>query len=226
MKKGATPSTVVYDEDPLKLWHYEAETPPKFATPLVFVFALVNRPYILDLMPGPSVVEHFVRAGFDTHMVDWGVPTHADRHLTLDSYVNGYLGSIVEHLQQLTGAPQANLFGYCIEKPLALWENLDHHKFVDEYLTMETWLNDNIGLARPARTLAASRRVAGPAQRLSSGEGDQASAAPGPHRQGTGGAGVGIPRCLRGAPAQEAGGRPRSRESCRTLSGQRAGLWG
>ena len=59
VKKGATPSEVVYEEDRLRLLHYPSDEPRRFKTPLVLVFALVNRPYILDLLPGKSVVEHF-----------------------------------------------------------------------------------------------------------------------------------------------------------------------
>src|SRR4051794_10551497 len=69
-KKGATPSEVVYEEGRLKVLHYLPQGPVAFRTPLVFVFALVNRPYILDLKAGKSVVSHFVRRGFDTYLVN------------------------------------------------------------------------------------------------------------------------------------------------------------
>lgn len=114
VKKGVTPSEVVYEEDRLKLLHYKSDKPPRFRTPLLFVFALVNRPYILDLLPGKSVVEHFVKAGFDTYLIDWGVPTAADRNNSLDTYINGYLLNVVKYLTKRTGAPAINLLGYCM----------------------------------------------------------------------------------------------------------------
>src|SRR5690348_713128 len=58
LRKGASPSEVVYEQDRLKLLHYVSEAKPRHATPLVFVYALVNRPYILDLKAGRSVVSH------------------------------------------------------------------------------------------------------------------------------------------------------------------------
>src|SRR5262245_35010642 len=76
--KGISASEVVYEEDRLKLLHYVSDKKPTRTTPLVFVYALVNRPYILDLKKGRSVVAHFVEHGFDTYLVDWGVPTDAD----------------------------------------------------------------------------------------------------------------------------------------------------
>jgi polyhydroxyalkanoate synthase len=219
VKKGATPSEVVYEEDRLQVLHYLSDQPPKYKTPLLFVFALVNRPYILDILPDKSVVGHFVRAGFDTYLVDWGVPTHADRHNTLSTYIDGYLRNVVDFLRERADSPRASILGYCmggtmsamytalypetvknlillaagidfstregllnlwtdpryfdvdafvdaygnappeflqasflllkpvsnlIAKPLGLWDRLDDDKFVNEYLTMETWLNDNI----------------------------------------------------------------------------------
>jgi polyhydroxyalkanoate synthase subunit PhaC len=219
VKRGVTPSSVVWEEDRVKLLEYCRDEPPKYRTPLVVVFAMVNRPYILDLLPHKSVVRHFLHAGFDVYLVDWGIPTHADRNNTLDDYINCYLRKIVGFVRRQTGSPQVNLLGYCmggtmsaiftalhpqrvrnlmlmaagidfstrenlinlwtdaryfdadtfvdafgncpapflqsmflmlkpvsnfIEKPLRLYERIDDEPFVDEYLTMETWLNDNI----------------------------------------------------------------------------------
>src|SRR5512146_961637 len=69
IRKGVTPSESVYEEDRLKLRHFLGNGKPKHRTPLVFIYALVNRPYILDLKQGRSVVAHFVERGFDTYLV-------------------------------------------------------------------------------------------------------------------------------------------------------------
>src|SRR5579883_608631 len=114
VRKGASPAEVVYEQDRLKLLHYLSDEPPRYRTPLVFVFALVNRPYILDLKEGRSVVNHFVKAGFDTYLIDWGAPTHADRHLSLDDYVNGYMSNVVDYLRERTDSPQVSILGYCM----------------------------------------------------------------------------------------------------------------
>src|SRR5690349_18779055 len=74
VRTGTTPSEVVYEIERVRLLHYKPQGPIRHHTPVVFVYALVNRPYILDLKPGKSVVDHFVKAGFDTYLIDWGVP--------------------------------------------------------------------------------------------------------------------------------------------------------
>jgi polyhydroxyalkanoate synthase len=136
VKKGASPSEVVYEEDRLKLLHYVSDTPPVYKTPLVFVFALVNRPYILDLKQGKSVVEHFVKAGFDTYLIDWGVPVDADRHLTLDDYINGYMPNVMEYVRERTGAPQVNVLGYCMGGTMSAMFTALHQRLVKNLILM------------------------------------------------------------------------------------------
>ena len=114
VKKGATAHEVVYEEDRIKLLRYTSDRPQKYSTPLLFVFALVNRPYILDLKPGKSVVSHFVSRGFDTYLLDWGIPEDADRFLTLDDHINGYLLNSVRHICERTGSEKVNILGYCM----------------------------------------------------------------------------------------------------------------
>lgn len=114
VRKGVSPSEVVYEEDRLRLLHYTSDRPAAHRTPLLFVFALVNRPYILDLKEGKSVVAHFIERGFDTYLIDWGVPTSADRHLRLEDYINGYMDNCVDYLCERTGVDQVSILGYCM----------------------------------------------------------------------------------------------------------------
>lgn len=111
---GATPTENVFSVDRIKLQHYLSDEPATQTTPLLFAFALVNRPYILDLRDGKSVVQHFVRAGFDTYNIDWGVPTHADRHLGMREYIIRYMDAMVDHLREKSGQDKINLLGYCM----------------------------------------------------------------------------------------------------------------
>jgi polyhydroxyalkanoate synthase len=136
VKKGATPSEVVFEEDGLRLLHYTSDVPRRFRTPLVFVFALVNRPYILDLKPGKSVVEHFVQSGFDTYLIDWGVPTDSDRHLALDDYINGYMPKVLDYVRERTGAPQASVLGYCMGGTMSAMFTALHQEMVRNLILM------------------------------------------------------------------------------------------
>jgi len=70
---GQTPSEVVYEENKLEL-HYEPMTEEQHGVPILIVYALINKPYILDLQPDRSVVQTLLEAGFDVYLIDWGEP--------------------------------------------------------------------------------------------------------------------------------------------------------
>lgn len=114
VRVGATPNRPVYREDALQLLHYESDVEQRCKTPLLLVFALVNRPYILDLRPGKSVVSHFVNRGHDVYNIDWGKPADADRHLAIEDYVLRYIDHVVDVLRERSGREQVNILGYCM----------------------------------------------------------------------------------------------------------------
>lgn len=86
----------------------------RYHTPLLVVYALINRETMLDLQPGRSVVERFLQAGIDLYMIDWGYPSRNDRFLGFDDHINGYMDNVVEVIRQRTGCPQVNLMGICM----------------------------------------------------------------------------------------------------------------
>ncbi len=113
VRVGQTPSETIYSEDSLRLLHYRRETPSRHQTPVLIVYALVNRPYILDLIPGRSVVEILLAGGLDIYLIDWGTPGSGDQWKTLDRYINGYIHRCVQRVKEVTDAEQVTLFGYC-----------------------------------------------------------------------------------------------------------------
>ncbi len=109
-----TPYDVVYQEDRVKLKHYRPTSEKQVETPLLIVYALINRETMLDLQPGRSVVEHFMNMGVDVYMIDWGYPTRKDRYLTIDDHVNGYMDNVVDFIRDRHGIPNINLMGICM----------------------------------------------------------------------------------------------------------------
>src|SRR5581483_5750911 len=69
---GTTPCDVVLEAGTHRLLRYRRETPALYAEPVLFCYALINRPYILDLLPEKSVVRRYLEEGFDVYMIDWG----------------------------------------------------------------------------------------------------------------------------------------------------------
>jgi polyhydroxyalkanoate synthase len=111
---ATTPHDVVYEEDSLKLLRYQNEHSIDFKEPVLVCFALVNRPYILDLQPDRSVIRQLLKRGFDVYLIDWGVPTAADRTLRLQDYVCGFLRNVVEFVCAHSESSKVNLLGYCM----------------------------------------------------------------------------------------------------------------
>jgi polyhydroxyalkanoate synthase len=113
LSQGVTPCDVVYREGKMRLLRYRNKS-VRFADPILVCFALVNRPYILDLKEGRSVVRRLLDHGFDVYLVDWGVPDDADRYLRLEDYVGRLLTHAVNRVCESSAIGQLNLLGYCM----------------------------------------------------------------------------------------------------------------
>ena len=116
---GHTPSEVVYEENTLELHHYEPDE-RRHETPVLVVYALVNRPYILDLQPDRSVVRRLLEGGFDVYLLDWGEPTRLDAILGMGDYVGRYLDNALDATCEHAGVKTVHLLGYCMGGTMAL----------------------------------------------------------------------------------------------------------
>ena len=65
VKVATTPHDVVYELDSLKLLRFRNEHSIDLAEPILICYALVNRPYILDLQTDRSVIRQLMKRGFD-----------------------------------------------------------------------------------------------------------------------------------------------------------------
>jgi polyhydroxyalkanoate synthase len=110
---GETPSDVVYTENKLRLLHYKSPG-VRHAPPILIVYALINRPYILDLQHDRSVVKHLLDRGFDVYLIDWGAPSQLDQSLTLHDYVGRYISNCVDVVLERSGEDALSLLGYCM----------------------------------------------------------------------------------------------------------------
>lgn len=111
-----TPKQAIWSLNKAKLYRYVPVVPEakRHPVPLLLVFALVNRPSILDLRPGNSFVEYMVKAGFDVYLIDWGAPGPEDGGLSFDDYVLEYLPRAVRRVKATSGAEEISLLGWCI----------------------------------------------------------------------------------------------------------------
>src|SRR5690606_31735137 len=107
---------VCWKEGTTRLLDYGAvpeATRSRDGVPLLVVPSLINRGYVLDLMPGRSLLRALAAAGFRPFLVEWGHPGEAERRFTLTDYVAGRLEGALEAVLAITGR-RPPVIGYCM----------------------------------------------------------------------------------------------------------------
>ena len=116
---GQTPRDEVYKRNKSRLYRYRSSR--CHATPVLFVPNLgISRPYIFDLLPGGSFIEHMTREGFDFYLLDWGVFGPEDNDLTFEDCVAKIMPRMVQRVLETSGRDRLSILGYCMGAPLSV----------------------------------------------------------------------------------------------------------
>jgi polyhydroxyalkanoate synthase len=137
---STTPYDIVYEEDRVKLKHYMPEK-IRLKTPLLIIYALINRETMLDLQPRRSVVESLLNLGVEIFMVDWGYPTRKDQYVTIGDHVNGYVDNIVSFICKEKKIKQVNIMGICMGGVFSIIYSALHPHRVKNLVTTVTPTN-------------------------------------------------------------------------------------
>jgi polyhydroxyalkanoate synthase len=113
-QRGLADPPSLWCEGPARLLDYGQPGGPA----VLFVPSLINRAYILDLMPGQSMMRWLAGHGMRPLLLDWGWPGAVERGFTLTDYVAGILERALEAATEATGGPVI-LAGYCMGGMLA-----------------------------------------------------------------------------------------------------------
>ena len=115
---AATPGAVVFENDLFQLIQYSPATETVAAEPLLYVPPLVNRYYMIDLVPKSSLVKWLVDHGRTMFVISWVNPTEQHRDKDVAAYVLEGVVAAVEQVRRRTGeAP--DLFSFCLGGTLA-----------------------------------------------------------------------------------------------------------
>jgi polyhydroxyalkanoate synthase subunit PhaC len=111
-----TPKQLVWALNKAKLYRYVPMVPEKqrHRIPLLLVFAVMNRPYILDLRPGHSCVEFMLKKGYDLYLMDWGAPGPEDKNMDFGDYTLEYLPRAIRKLKAVSRVEEFSMLGWCI----------------------------------------------------------------------------------------------------------------
>jgi len=110
---GYSAKHAVFSRDKLTLYRFEPLARPARLRPVLICYALVNRPYMMDLQEDRSLIRALLKAGLDVYLIDWGYPDGADRFLGLDDYINDYLDRCVQRILDAHDLDALNLLGVC-----------------------------------------------------------------------------------------------------------------
>ena len=138
IRVGASEKEAVYAEDNLVLYHFKARTKTQNPAPLLIVYALVNRPYMADLQDGRSMIQGLLDQGVDVYLLDWGYPDSADKYLTLDDYINGYIDRCVDEILTRHQRADLNLLGICQGGAFSLCYTALHQDKIKNLITTVT----------------------------------------------------------------------------------------
>jgi polyhydroxyalkanoate synthase len=116
----ATAHEVVVDGPLARLLRYRpSPARASSAKPVVVVASLINRYYVLDLLPELSVLDLLRRHGLDLWVLDWKAPGDLGPSLRFEDYVDGAIAQAVEEASRAAGANQVGMIGYCMGGTLA-----------------------------------------------------------------------------------------------------------
>ena len=135
---GATEKEEIWRDGKVALYRYKGAKTPTAKLPLLIVYALVNRPYMVDLQDDRSIVRNLLAQGEDVYIIDWGYPDPSDRFVTLDDYVNGWIRRCVDVIAKRMRVPKINLLGICQGGAMSLCFASIHPEKVRNLVTMVT----------------------------------------------------------------------------------------
>ena len=135
---GVTAKEEIYREDKVVVYRFKGERAPTAKVPILIVYALVNRPYMVDLQDDRSLVKNLLAKGEDVYLIDWGYPDGADRWLTLAAYINGYIARAVDAVARHRRVRKINLLGICQGGAFSLCFAALHPHKVQNLITMVT----------------------------------------------------------------------------------------
>lgn len=135
---GCSDKEAVFRDDKITLYRFKPIAKPAGVTPVLISYALVNRPYMMDLQQDRSLIRRLLEQGLDVYLIDWGYPDGADRFLDLEDYINGFLDRCVQFVLDQHGIDKVNLLGVCQGGTFSLCYSALHPERIKNLVAMVT----------------------------------------------------------------------------------------
>ncbi len=109
---ATTAGAVVLRTDELEVIQYAPQTPDVLSIPVLIVPPVINKFYVVDMAPGRSMVEYFVRQGVQVFTISWRNPDARHRDWGMDTYGKAILAAM-DAVQRITRSDAVHLLGTC-----------------------------------------------------------------------------------------------------------------
>jgi polyhydroxyalkanoate synthase len=106
---GTAPALRTWRHGPATLTAYRGAH--RHAVPVLLVYPLLLRPFLLDLVPGRSLVRHLGDHGFRVYLLHWDGAS--GRRRTLDAYLADDLPWATQMVREHGGEEELSLVGHC-----------------------------------------------------------------------------------------------------------------
>ncbi len=135
---GTTEHETVLRGDGFRLLRYLSKATRNDRPAVLIVYALVNRPWVLDLEPERSTIQRFLDLGLDVFLIEWADPTVSDTDRELSDYISRMVKENVERVCDLRQESAVNLLGVCQGGTFSLCFSALYPDKVKNLITMVT----------------------------------------------------------------------------------------
>jgi polyhydroxyalkanoate synthase subunit PhaC len=109
---ATTSGSVVFRSEVLELIQYKPQTDKVWSVPLLMVPPVINKFYIMDIAPGRSMIEYFLRQGQQVFAISWRNPTEDQRNWGFDTYGQAILDAL-DAVEKITQSDRTHLQASC-----------------------------------------------------------------------------------------------------------------
>jgi polyhydroxyalkanoate synthase subunit PhaC len=157
---GKTAHEIVKETNLYRLLHYKPIFKNPLKTPILIVYALINKSYIFDLQDDKSWIRNLLSQGFDVFLIDWKPPTSNDKYVSFDDYVNEFIDDCVDIIRNEKSIEKLTLHGYCMGATMSVMYSTFYQHKIKNLVTLAPVIDtskDTTVIGNFSRNLAADK---------------------------------------------------------------------
>ncbi len=109
---AVTPGSVVFRTEEFELIQYTPQTDEVLTVPLLMAPPVINKFYIMDISPGRSMIEYFLRQGVQVFAISWRNPSAEQRNWGFDTYGQAIVTAL-DTVEKISQSDRTHLQASC-----------------------------------------------------------------------------------------------------------------